>query len=123
MREMPLRKLLRHATSGCDRWGRVVARPDQGAWSPDRQLCRLSADVAAGRGAGANAFIGGNKVVLQPESVSGNIGINLAAGIGLCGWGGADHPRIRAVRDAIALFASLGLAEPPLVKINCAPTW
>ena len=32
--------------------------------------------------AGANALIGGNKVVLQPLSVSGNIGINLAAGIG-----------------------------------------
>jgi hypothetical protein len=42
----------------------------------------LSADVAAGLGAGANALIGGNKVVLQPVSVSGNIGINLAAGIG-----------------------------------------
>lgn len=42
----------------------------------------LSADVAAGVGAGANALIGGNKVVLQPLSVSGNIGVNLAAGIG-----------------------------------------
>jgi hypothetical protein len=42
----------------------------------------LSADVAAGLGAGANALIGGNKVVLQPLSVSGSIGINLAAGIG-----------------------------------------
>jgi hypothetical protein len=42
----------------------------------------LSADVAAGLGAGANALIGGNKVVLQPLSVSGNIGINLAAGVG-----------------------------------------
>ena len=55
----------------------------------------LSADVAAGLGAGANALIGwlvsglgimcmigGNKVVLPPLSVSGNIGINLAAGIG-----------------------------------------
>ena len=42
----------------------------------------LSADVAAGLGAGANALIGGNKIVLQPISVSGNIGINLAAGIG-----------------------------------------
>ena len=42
----------------------------------------LSADVAAGLGAGANALIGGNKVVLQPVSVSGDVGINLAAGIG-----------------------------------------
>lgn len=42
----------------------------------------LSADASAGVGAGANALIGGNKVVLQPLSLSGNIGINLAAGIG-----------------------------------------
>jgi hypothetical protein len=42
----------------------------------------LSADVAAGLGAGANALISGNKVVLQPVSVSGDVGINLAAGIG-----------------------------------------
>ncbi len=42
----------------------------------------LSADASAIVGAGANALIGGNKVVLQPLSVSGNIGINLAAGIG-----------------------------------------
>lgn len=42
----------------------------------------VTADVSAGVGAGANALIGGNKVVLQPLSVSGNIGVNLAAGIG-----------------------------------------
>jgi hypothetical protein len=40
-----------------------------------------SAAVAAGVGAGANALVGGNKVVLNPVSVSGNIGINVAAGI------------------------------------------
>jgi Protein of unknown function (DUF992) len=40
-----------------------------------------SADVVAGVGAGANALVGGNKVVLNPISVSGDIGINLAAGI------------------------------------------
>ena len=42
----------------------------------------VSADAAAGLGVGANALIGGNKVVLQPLSVSGDVGINLAAGIG-----------------------------------------
>ena len=40
-----------------------------------------TAEVAAGVGAGANALIGGNKVVLNPISVTGVIGINLAAGI------------------------------------------
>lgn len=59
--------------------GGVVA----GAYARARCAHRgLSADVAAGLGAGANALIGGNKVVLQPLSVSGDIGINLAAGIG-----------------------------------------
>ena len=42
----------------------------------------VTADVAAGVGAGANALVGGNKIVLQPLSVSGSIGVNLAAGIG-----------------------------------------
>lgn len=40
-----------------------------------------TAEVAAGVGAGANALIGGNKVVLNPISVTGDIGLNLAAGI------------------------------------------
>ena len=40
-----------------------------------------TAEVAAGVGAGANALVGGNKVVLNPLSVTGDIGINLAAGI------------------------------------------
>lgn len=40
-----------------------------------------SAEVAAGVGAGANALMGGNKVVLNPISVSGDVGINVAAGI------------------------------------------
>ena len=40
-----------------------------------------TAEVVAGVGAGANALVGGNKVVLNPLSVSGDVGINLAAGI------------------------------------------
>jgi hypothetical protein len=38
-----------------------------------------TAEVAAG--VGANALVGGNKVVLNPISVTGDVGINLAAGI------------------------------------------
>ncbi len=43
----------------------------------------VSADVAAGIGAGANVLLGGNQksVALQPLSVSGGTGINLALGI------------------------------------------
>ena len=43
----------------------------------------VSADVAAGIGAGANVLVGGNNksVVLQPLSVSGGTGINIAVGV------------------------------------------
>lgn len=42
-----------------------------------------SADVAVGIGAGANALVGGsnNSVVLQPLSVEGQTGLNLAVGV------------------------------------------
>lgn len=43
----------------------------------------VSADVAAGLGVGANVLVGGNKksVVLQPLSVKGQTGLNLAVGV------------------------------------------
>ena len=43
----------------------------------------VSAEAAIGIGAGANALIGGNKksVVLQPLSVKGSTGVNLAVGV------------------------------------------
>lgn len=42
-----------------------------------------SADVAVGLGVGANALVGGsnNSVVLQPLSVEGQTGLNLAVGV------------------------------------------
>ena len=40
-----------------------------------------SAEVAAGVGASVNALVGANKVVLNPISVSGDVGLNLAGGI------------------------------------------
>jgi hypothetical protein len=41
------------------------------------------ADVAAGLGLGANALFGGSarQIALQPVSVNGNIGVNVAAGV------------------------------------------
>lgn len=63
-------------------WGVISPGLTRGPGALTGNYVGLSADVAAGLGAGANALIGGNKVVLQPLSVSGNIGINLAAAIG-----------------------------------------
>jgi len=41
------------------------------------------ADVAAGLGLGANALFGGgnDQIALQPVSVNGNVGVNVAAGV------------------------------------------
>jgi hypothetical protein len=43
----------------------------------------VSADAAAGLGVGANALIGGsnNTVALQPLSLEGQLGVNLALGV------------------------------------------
>lgn len=43
----------------------------------------VSADVAAGLGVGANVLVGGNdkSVVLQPVSIKGEVGLNIALGI------------------------------------------
>jgi hypothetical protein len=44
----------------------------------------VSASVAAGLGLGANVLVGGDdrQVTLQPVSVEGSVGLNVAAGIG-----------------------------------------
>lgn len=43
----------------------------------------VSADVAAGLGVGANALVGGNNntIALQPLSVEGQVGVNVALGV------------------------------------------
>jgi hypothetical protein len=43
----------------------------------------VSADAAAGLGVGANALIGGsnNTVALQPLSLEGQVGVNVALGV------------------------------------------
>ena len=42
-----------------------------------------SADVTAGLGLGANVLVGGSgsQIALQPVSISGNVGLNVAAGV------------------------------------------
>ena len=43
----------------------------------------VSADVALGLGLGANVLLGGsgNQIALQPLSINGDVGVNIAAGI------------------------------------------
>ncbi|MEM7619061.1 MAG: DUF992 domain-containing protein [Pseudomonadota bacterium] len=40
-----------------------------------------TAEVTAGAGIGANALVGTNKIMLNPLSVSGSTGLNIAAGV------------------------------------------
>jgi hypothetical protein len=61
-------------------WDVLSPPPASGPGALFGNYIGASADVVAGVGTGANALVGGNKVV-NPISVSGDIGINLAAGI------------------------------------------
>ena len=71
--------------SGVILWGVIAptADVDHGALAGD--YGGVTGGVAAGYGVGANALVGGSSdsIVLQPLSVEGIKGINLAAGIGI----------------------------------------
>jgi hypothetical protein len=62
-------------------WGVLSPGLTKGPGALAGNYIGATAEVAAGVGAGANALVGGNKVVLNPISVTGDIGIDLAAGI------------------------------------------
>jgi Protein of unknown function (DUF992) len=62
-------------------WGVLSPGLTQGPGALAGNYVGATAEVSAGVGAGANALVGGNKIVLNPISVTGDIGINLAAGI------------------------------------------
>jgi hypothetical protein len=66
-------------------WGVVAPTSDVGTGALAGDYGGVSADVALGVGVGANALIGGsgNHIVLQPLSVEGIEGINVAGGIGI----------------------------------------
>ena len=70
-------------TRGVLVWGVVsqIRRPTVGALAGD--YVGPSAEITAGVGIGANALVGGSNksFSLQPISISGQIGINLAAGV------------------------------------------
>lgn len=63
-------------------WG-VVAPGEVARGALAGKYGGAGADVAAGLGVGANALFGGSndQIALQPVSVNGNVGVNVAAGI------------------------------------------
>lgn len=63
-------------------WG-VVAPGDVKKGALAGKYGGAGADVAAGLGVGANALFGGgnDQIALQPVSVNGNVGVNVAAGV------------------------------------------
>jgi hypothetical protein len=66
-------------------WGVVAPTSDVGPGALAGNYGGVSASVAAVYGVGANALVGGSKksVVLQPLSVEGIEGLNIAAGVGV----------------------------------------
>jgi len=66
-------------------WGVIAPTADIGPGALSGDYGGVTADVAAGYGVGANALVGGSSksIVLQPLSVEGIKGINIAAGIGI----------------------------------------
>jgi hypothetical protein len=68
---------------GVLRWA-VIARTSRlGRGALAGNFVGASGDIALGVGVGANVLVGGSRrtVMLQPLSVSGQVGINLAVGI------------------------------------------
>ncbi|MGZ5835050.1 MAG: DUF992 domain-containing protein [Rhizomicrobium sp.] len=65
-------------------WGVVAPSSDIRPGSLDGDYVGASASATVGVGAGANVLVGGfdHSFALQPLSVSGNEGLNVAAGVG-----------------------------------------
>ena len=64
-------------------WGVVAPTSDVGPGALAGKFAGGSADVAAGYGLGANALFGGGdkSIALQPLSIEGVEGLNIAAGV------------------------------------------
>ena len=71
--------------SGVILWGVIAPTADVGPGALAGDYGGVTGDFAAGYGVGANALVGGSSksIVLQPLSVEGIKGINIAGGIGL----------------------------------------
>lgn len=65
-------------------WTVVAPTTDVGAGALAGDYVGATAELSAGMGLGANALIGGSgkQIALQPLSISGQEGLNVAAGIG-----------------------------------------
>jgi hypothetical protein len=65
-------------------WGVVAGTRDLAPGALAGDYGGVSAAVTAGVGAGANVLVGGSNrsISLQPVSVEGNTGLNIAAGVG-----------------------------------------
>src|SRR5579863_3802739 len=74
-----------YETAGVIIWGVIAPTNDVGPGALAGDYGGATADVAAGYGVGANALFGGsrNSIALQPLSVEGIEGLNLAGGIAL----------------------------------------
>jgi hypothetical protein len=65
-------------------WAVIAPTPDVGPGALAGDYAGVSADVAAGLGLGANILLGGgNSIALQPVSIEGIMGLNVAAGVGV----------------------------------------
>ncbi len=64
-------------------WAVIAPTSDVGKDALDGEYAGASASVAVGVGAGVNVLIGGfdKSITLQPVSVEGGTGVNLAAGV------------------------------------------
>jgi len=72
-------------TAGVIVWGVIAPTDDVGRGALAGNYGGVGADVAAGYGVGANALFGGsqNSIVLQPVSVEGIQGLNVAGGLAM----------------------------------------
>jgi Protein of unknown function (DUF992) len=75
---------LGYTTGGELVWDVIAPRTDFGPGALAGDYAGATASITAGVGVGANALIGGiaHSVTLQPLSMEGNTGLNLAAGLG-----------------------------------------
>jgi len=75
---------LGYTDGGVLAWGVVAPSSDVRPGSLDGDYVGVSASATVGVGAGANVLVGGfdKSIALQPLSVEGNTGLNVAAGVG-----------------------------------------
>lgn len=67
--------------SGVILWSVIAPATAKGAGALSGSYGGASADVVAGAGVGANVLVGANNIQLNPVSISGAQGLNIAAGL------------------------------------------